>query len=211
MTPRPVAQYLTPFDAPVRPDQGGDGRAAWEDQPGPAASAEEDLVLMAQSARADAYAEGVAAGGLALEQALGAERLAFAERLANERASWADEEGARLGEAFRAALAAVETSIAASVARVLRPFVGAALREKAVGELAEAIGLVLRDPDRAMFEISGAPDLITALQKRLAGATATIAFTSSSSTEVRVVADQTIIESRIDAWLRRIEAMAEAR
>jgi hypothetical protein len=210
MTPRPVAQYLAPFDAPARPELVDDGRVAREDQLVPAASAQEDLAMMARSACADAYAEGLAAGGRALEQALGAERHAFAERLASERASWAEEEGARLAEALRAALASIETSIAASVARILRPFIGAALRDKAVDELADAIRLMLRGGDQAVFEVSGAPDLIAALRGRLAGATAAIAFTPNSSADVRIVTDQTIIESRIEAWVRRIEARAEA-
>ncbi len=210
MTPRPVAQYLAPFDAPARPQLVEDGRVAWEDRPVPPVSAEEDSSLMAQSARADAYGEGLAAGRHALEQALGVERLAFAERLASERAVWADEEGARLAEALRAALASIETSIAASVARILRPFISAALRDKAVAELTDAIVLMLRGGDRAMFEISGAPDLIAALRGRLAGATAAIAFTPNSSADVRIVADQTFIESRIEAWVQRIEARVEA-
>ena len=210
MRPRPVAQYLAPFDAPARLEQAEDARREWEEPPHPAASAEEDLALTAQSARADAYAEGFAAGGNALEQALGAERLAFAERLANERAGWADEEAASLARALSAGLASIETGIAASVARVLRPFIGAALRAKAVDELAGAVGLILRSPDQVTFEISGPPDLLAALEGRLAGATAAITFTRNSSIDVRVVADQTIIESRIEAWVRQIDAKAEA-
>lgn len=207
MTPRPVAQYLTPFDAPVSPEASDDGRLDWEERLGQAGVAQ-DLAQQAQSARADAFAEGLAAGKQALEQALEAERGAFTARLESERASWAEEEGAKLGEALQAALASIEAGIAARVACILRPFIGAALRDRAIAELQEAIGVVVRADQ--MIEISGAPDLIASLRERLAGAAAAIVWRPNSATEVRVVADQTVIESRIGAWMQRIEARMEA-
>lgn len=209
MTPRPVALYLAPFDAPVRPQQGDDNRLAWEVLPDPMASEDEALAAMARSAREDAYAEGLTAGAEALEQTLAAERLAFAARLADERAGWAEEEGARLGEALQAALAGIEARIAASVASILRPLIGAALRDKAVDELHDAIGPMLR-AGQALIAISGAADILAALQRRLADAPAAISFTPNASTDVQIVADQTIVESRICAWVERIEATVEA-
>ncbi len=209
MTPRPVGLYLAPFNAPASPQRGDDARLAWEDLPDQIASEDEGVAAMARSVREDAYAEGLAAGAEALEKTLEAERRAFAARLADERAGWAAEEGARLGDALQAALAGIEARIAASVARILRPLIGAALRGKAVDELHNAIGPMLR-ADQAMIAISGAPDILAALQGRLADAPAGITFTPNASTDVQIVADQTIIESRISAWVGRIEAKGEA-
>ena len=64
--------------------------------------------------------------------------------------------------------------------------------------------------DQATIAISGAPDILAALQRRLADATAAISFAPNSSTDVQIVADQTIIEFRISAWVARIEARVEA-
>lgn len=164
---------------------------------------------MAQRAHADAYAEGFAAGGCALEAELEAERRAFAARLASERALWAEDEGARLGAMLGAALASIEIQIAESVAGILRPFIGATLRDKAIDALDEAIGVLLRT-DQPMIEISGAPDLLAALERRLVGVTAAIAWSPNCAADVRIVADETIIKSRIEAWMRWIETPAEA-
>lgn len=209
MTPRPVAQVLALFEAPAAPERGEADGLPWEDAPGLEALASDDAAPLAQGASEEAYARGFAAAGEALEQALDAERQAFAAQLQSERAGWAEAEGARLAEALCAAVASLGAGVAETVARILRPFIGAALRDRAVGELNEAIGLLLRD-DQAMIEISGAPDLLAALERRLAGAAAAISWKPNSASDVRVIADETVIQSRIEAWVRRIEAGDEA-
>ena len=111
------------------------------------------------------------------------------------------------GTTLDAALSLVETRIAESVARVLRPFLVAELRGQAIDALEESIGVLLRT-DQAIIEISGAADLLDVLQSRV-GAAMAIAWSPNSGADVRVVADQTVIESRIEAWARRIGATAE--
>lgn len=215
MRPRPVALYLTPFDAlresepqdgDIVVDEGGAGEVAREE-----ALAENHSVLL-QRAREDAYSEGIAAGGRAIEQELENQKCAFAARVEDARAQWAQQEGAQLAEALGAALAEIEAAIGSRVARVLRPFMRTALRDRAVAELEDAVGLILRGRDQPLIEISGAPDLIAALQSRLEsrpdGVIAAIGWTPNSSSDVRVVANQTVIQSRIEAWMRRIEAEA---
>lgn len=210
MTPRPVAHYLTAFDAPLSSEPDDANRITGDERGGETPTIEHDLILVADGAPEDGRAEWAAAesGKLerAVEEAIESERLAIATRIASERAGWAQDEGAKLGEALGAALAEIEAGIAARVAGVLRPFISMKLRDSAVDELTNTLNVLLRGRDQPIIEISGAPDLIAALQGRLAGATAAIVWMADCSSDVRIIADQTVIRSRIEAWMREIDA-----
>ncbi len=218
MTPRPVSDYLTRFgghDLPQLPAESSLPEPLPE--PGPETSADDSMFELPASCgdedvsggRDESYERGFAEGLRELEESRRAERLAFDARLALERAGWAAHQGERLGERLDAALQEIETQIAASVATILRPFLGAAVRDKAVGELAESVGLMLSGKEQPMLQISGPDDLLAALRARWPKGVAAAEWTAASSVDVRIIADRTIIESRIERWMEWIETSSK--
>jgi len=225
MTPRPVAQVLVRFGptdparaaeepqadvlipATIDTGQGEDGgfssdiEADGAEGETKANALVNDNTLVNAEALSAACAEHVAA--------LAQERLLFEARLAAERAKWTREESEKLNEKLALALAEIETNISGSAARALRPFLIDLLRRKAIDDLAESVGVLLGGKDHPLIEISGAKDLLDALREKLSDFAAAIDYAPRPSVEVKVVADQTIIDSRIEAWIERIKALPE--
>jgi hypothetical protein len=213
VTPRPIAQYLARFGEEHRCDLTADGSCEPADLAARAESTvgEETLALdlVREEGWSEGYAAGFAAAGREQDEARQSESFGFDARLASERVRWVEEQGAGLSAKLDAALAAIEARIGASVARILRPCLAKLLRERVVDELAESVGLILGGQDQKLIEVSGPEDLLDSIQRRLTASAGSLAWTPSASTDVKVVADQAIIESRIEAWVHRIDALSK--
>jgi hypothetical protein len=209
MTARPVAQYLVRFGAQDAPEPA----VATQDEltvlPLSAPAPAEDLAVSLEQAREEGHAEGLAAARAEHAAERARETLLFEARLSAERARWTKEESEKLATRFAAALAETEADIAASVARVLRGFLIEVLRRKAVDELADDVRALLEGKEHPIVEISGAADLLAMLRERLSRFADAIEYAPDQSPDVKVVADQTIIETRIEAWIERVEAISE--
>lgn len=210
MMPQPVALYLARFGGEERSESAGEKLFDLVDfeEPikTPAEDAGDDEQLSCERARDEGYADGFAAASREQEDMRRVERLAFEEQIVSDRARWAQDEGFKLGEKMEGALAEIETRIATSTARILRPFLAAQLRQKAIDELAGSLAQMLGGGEQPLVEIDGPEDLLAALQTRLAGSSARIVWMLGSSIEVRIIVDRTMIESRIQLWIQRIEA-----
>jgi hypothetical protein len=208
MMARPVAQYLASFEPPhVVPPVEVELPEPVEDLP--LELAEEDSEALAEALRAVAFADGVASTQGAHEAALQQERLRFEAQLSDLRERWVREESARLSQEITRAVAGLADAIAASAARVLRGFIGEALRRKAIDALAEDIRQLCADPAYRMIEISGPDDLLADLRERLGDFGAGFEWKSAASIDVRVVAGPTTIETRLEAWLERLQSLPE--
>jgi hypothetical protein len=210
MTPRPVALYLGRFGDHERPESAREKLFELDDieEPveEPAAASRDDEQRAREKARDEGYAEGFAAASHEQEEMRRAEHLAFEQRIVKERDRWTQDEGARLGAKMEAALAEIETRIGASAARILRPFLVRQAGRRAIDELAESLMQMLSGSRNPLVEITGPEDLLAALQTKLAGSAACAVWTPGPTMDVRIIADQTLIESRIQAWIQRIEA-----
>ena len=206
---RPVAHYLVEF-GPLPPleatDEIGHGAACVDLLDEPVAEDPADLL---QAARDEGITEGYATARSEYEAQLLQERLAFEALLAAERDKWTRQESTTLSEDIKVAFAEVESNIAGSVERILTPFVVEALRRKMIDLLVENIGVLLGGGERPIVEIHGPEDLLSALRAKLAAFSCAINYSPEVSTDVRIVADQTMIESRIGAWLERIRSLPE--
>ena len=213
MTPRPIAQYLARFGEEHRCGLTADSSCEPADLAARAELTVGDETLAPDLVREQGWSEGYAAGfaaaGREQDEARQSESLAFEARLVSERARWVEEQGAGLSAKLDASLAAIEARIGASVARILRPCLAKLLRERVVDELAESVGLILGGHDQKLIEVSGPEDLLDSIQRRLTASVGSLAWTPSASTDVKVVADQAIIESRIEAWVHRIDALSK--
>lgn len=153
----------------------------------------------------DAYRRGHTAGVAEGEAKLAEERVRSAIRLGEERAKWSDQQAVAIVNGFDAACREIESNIASSVARILLPFLAEAVRDKAIGSLVEQISALTSNSPVPAFRVTGPSELIDLVrtQLNLAGR-AGVEYQSADTVEVRVLADQTTIETQISTWMDRL-------
>ncbi len=134
---------------------------------------------------------------------------AFEERLAAQRSLWAGDEGAALGERIGLAFEALNFQVGDAVAAILSPFLDGALRARMVEELLRTLEKTLRGGRPASLKITGPEDLLAAVRTALGDSAAAIDFEATGDIDVRVVADSTVIETQLGAWLRQISGRSE--
>jgi hypothetical protein len=153
----------------------------------------------------DAYRRGHAAGLAEGEAKLAEERVRSAIRLGEERAKWSDQQAVAIVNGFDAACREIESNIASSVARILLPFLADAVRDKAIGSLVEQIAALTSNSPVPAFRVTGPSDLIDLVRAQLnAAGRSGIEYQSADTVEVRVLADQTTIETQISTWVDRL-------
>lgn len=154
----------------------------------------------------DAYRRGHAAGLAEGDAKLAEERVRSAIRLGEERAKWSDQQAVALVGGFEGACREIEANIASSVARILLPFLGEAVRDKAIGSLVEQIAALTGNSSVPAFKVTGPSELLGLVKTQLeASRRAGIVYERSETLEVRVLADQSVIETQISAWRERLE------
>ena len=154
----------------------------------------------------DAYRRGHAAGVAEGDAKLAEERVRSAIRLGEERAKWSDQQAVAIVGGFEAACREIETNIASSVARILLPFLTDAVRDKAIGSLVEQIAALTGSSSAPAFKVTGPSELLDLVKTQLEASRRTgIAYQAAETLEVRVVADQTVIETQISAWSERLK------
>lgn len=154
----------------------------------------------------DAYRRGHAAGVADGEVRLAEERVRSAIRLGEERAKWSDQQAVAIVSGFEAACREIESNIASSVARILLPFLAEAVRDKAIGSLVEQVAALTGSSPVPVFKVTGPSELLDLVKTQLAASRRTgIEYEAADTFEVRVVADQTVIETQISAWSERLK------
>jgi hypothetical protein len=171
-------------------------------QPAPAPRTEAPQANLLDEAYRRGYAAGLAEGNAGLAE----ERVRSAVRLGEERAKWSDQQAVAIVNGFSAACRELETNIANSVARILQPFLADAVRDKAVEALVEQISALTCSSPVPVFRISGPGDLLERVRAQLEAAGRTGAeYQAADTLEIRVVADQTVIETQMQAWTARLK------
>ncbi|BBO03434.1 MULTISPECIES: hypothetical protein [Bradyrhizobium] len=154
----------------------------------------------------DAYRRGHAAGVAEGDARLAEERVRSAIRLGEERAKWSDQQAVAIVSGFETACREIETNIASSVARILLPFLTEAVRDKAIGSLVEQIAALTGNSSVPAFKVTGPSELLDLVKTQLEASRRTgIEYEAADTLEVRVVADQTVIETQITAWSERLK------
>jgi hypothetical protein len=154
----------------------------------------------------DAYRRGYAAGLAEGDAKLAEERVHGAIRLGEERAKWSDQQAVAIVNGFTAACREIETNIANSVARILQPFLIDAVRDKAVAALVEQISALTSSSPVPVFRITGPSELLDLVKAQLEASRRTgIEYQVADTLEIRVVADQTVIETQISVWTERLK------
>ena len=122
--------------------------------------------------------------------------------LAAARAQWASEESEAIALQLSEGLAALEARLAEKTARALRPFLREAVREQAIAALCETLSRLLHSQPSATLEMSGPQDLLDAVMQRLdaEGAQRKISLDVTGGHDIRIVCDETTIETQISLW-----------
>ena len=152
--------------------------------------------------------QGLDDGRVEFEARLKAAEAAFEERLAAERAKWVAEQGAVLGERIAQAFTTLGDELGDSVGAILTPFLDEKLRQKVVEELLRALEKVLKGGRPSVLKMSGPHDLLETIRQALGASSAAIEFETTTDVDVRVVADKTVIETQLEAWLQKISGRA---
>ena len=176
-------------------------------EPSPAPPPPPDLDALAAAARAEGRREGEALAREAAEAAAIAERAAAAAALTEARRHWVEAESAVLASAITEQARALEERVAESLARVLRPFLGEALRQEAIHDLHATLASLVKDDQAGILAVTGPADLVEALTRRLGVPPGRIAITTDGSPDLRVRLNGTLVETRLGAWGERVATL----
>lgn len=153
----------------------------------------------------DAYARGVEQGKTAADAGIAAlieeQNAASEQGFAAARKSWCEEEGPRLAEQIRRAIAEMENRIAESAERVLKPFLAQAVRTEAIGRLRAIVQELIGTNPGMTLEVSGPEDLLDAVRSSLQHSAVTVSYVANDACDVQIKAGASIVETRIAAWL----------
>jgi hypothetical protein len=209
MTVRSVADVLISF-APRGPVADAGISAVtiepMHDEAEAAVEAQERAVL---AARAEGFAAGLTEAATLHEAEMARERDRFDARLAAAREGWIRDQAEVLADRLEQGLTEIEARIADRTACILRGFLADRLVDRATRELASHIRTLLAGADGKVVAVSGPGDLLTALSEKLAGAAAALDLRPGGSADLRVVCDDTLVESRLSAWLDRLTREVE--
>jgi hypothetical protein len=213
MMARSVADVLISFGAPDPVAAAEEVAAASEAADLDCEEAVETRRAAIAAAREEGLAEGLmraaAAQAAARAAAVDAAHDAYAARLAAERSRWVQDEGRVLADMLALGLAEIETRIAAHTARALRELIADRVIARAIDQLAEHVRALLSGADGRVLQVTGPEDLVAALREKLGGGSAAIDFRPGPSADVRIVCGDTLVESRLAAWLERLAALVE--
>ena len=79
------------------------------------------------------------------------------------------------------------------------------MQRKAIADLAENLSALRAREKSADIAVSGAVDLLQALRARLEGKVGNVTYHRSDVCDLRVTVGQTVLETRLGAWMARIE------
>lgn len=174
----------------------------------------EEMRQAVARAREDALAEGGDAVRQDLEAATEARIAEMRRQLEEEHAAalgaarrvWVENEGDRLADLVVLQMAVFEDALRQTLNAVLRPLVLDARKRMTVDELAGAVKTIAFDGNAVRIAASGPSDLLEALETKLGDHARHVSFdTDEARPDVRIDADQTVIETRLASWLRAVE------
>jgi hypothetical protein len=200
-----AAKFITEFGAEGRPKETPN---TWPTQKQSASAA---VASGKASPRTeDAYERGVAAGKAAIladiETRLEANRVYYAQQLELERFTWANREAEKLADLVAAGIREIETNIANTTARILKPFLAQHAHRMAVAELLEALEILIGKNQGMTLEISGPEDLLQLIREKLRDRNVAALFSPGDGVDVRVVAGHSVLETSLGAWMDKLRS-----
>jgi hypothetical protein len=212
MRPIPIAQYLNQFGRVngSRIDPPHDGPAA---RPRVLSVPADSVLLNIDAQLAEAVErgrqEGLATARAEFAAAILAERKELEERDSARQLAFQANEYAGFGEKIEHAMAAIEDGLAQTVARILKPYLSEAVARQATEALSDALSRMLSRDAPSLIKITGPEPLLGLLREKMAAHPVTVEYVASAGVDVTVEANQTIIQSQLQAWIDHIASIGE--
>lgn len=210
MKPIPVARILTEFGAKPQPSAPTEPHIPVHEQAERAKKAAIDkLPSIIEESRARGIEEGRAAMFEEMNTKLEEQRRFYEQQRDLERCTWAAREASQFAAQLAEGLEAIETAIAESTARILKPFLKAQVHRQAITDLCESLDTILKQDQGLTIDVTGPEDILQLLREKLSSRNATAVFTPGENVEVRVRVGQTILETQLGAWLAKLEEITK--
>jgi hypothetical protein len=162
-----------------------------------------------QEALAKARVEATAEAEVRFAALRAEDRAAHERDLAERERRFAEATADALVQGLAEGLAAIEAMLSEHVARALSRFLAGAVRERALGELAQTVAGLLATAACTKVRITGPEALIERFRARLGDVKAAVDLVvDSGRSDLAVTLDDTIVETRIADWMDRLSAAA---
>jgi hypothetical protein len=208
----PAAKYLVCFDKldndPAAEQTSVSAIVAFQPPPIDSEDSERDWVSKIDEGYRRGKEEGFASARDLFESQLDEVRRQHDQAIESARAQWAQETADKLATQISAAFQTMETQIAESIVRVLRPVILAAVRDDAIRSLATCLAKLRSGGGGRLISIAGPQALLQELQKRLPESDSSLEFLPGQMADIRVTADQTVIDTQIQSWVSALEPNA---
>jgi hypothetical protein len=164
-----------------------------------------DAAADREAAFAEGFEKGKAAAIAELDARLEEQRATLVAQAAAERQAWVGQTAGAVADQLAAGLRSLEASIADTAARILEPFLGAELRKQAIADLVGHLDVLLTKDPGVALSMSGPEELLEALRRRVPANAGQLMLVPSKDVDVRICVGQTILETRLRAWMAKIE------
>jgi hypothetical protein len=164
---------------------------------------------LVEEAHARGVKEGRAAAQAEAEARLEEQKRFYEQQLELERCTRVAREAEQFTQQLDTGLNALKTDIAGQTARILKPFLIEQVQRHAIDELCAALDAVLANDQGLKVEVSGPEDLLQLLREKLSERPVATEFTPAEGTDVRISAGQTILETRLAAWMAKLEEITK--
>ena len=211
---RPISSVLVDFRQPGPAPSVSPPVFEFGDVSLPEGDSGDDHEELVQQAEDRGLEQGRAEAAAKYEEALAIAQASVEEqveaRLSAAREQWVEAEGARIADRLDSALTQLQDLIAGKTAAVLNELVQPALRDKVLAELLQIIETLTRQDQAMIMRIEGPGDLLESIRKNLAGRVRSLDLVETEATDVRIIAQDTVIESHLGHWLSQVVGETEA-
>jgi hypothetical protein len=129
-----------------------------------------------------------------------------AEDISTSRKAWTSEQGDRLADLMVLQMAILEETIKVSLSSVLRPLALDARRRQTLEDLVGAVKTIALDGAAYKIAATGPQDLLVDLKSKLGDHAKLLSFEADETQpDIRIDADNTVIESRLSSWQLALE------
>jgi hypothetical protein len=208
MKPIPIAQYLNRFERAEPTDMQAPRRQNALTLKPRVVPVVDDVETRLHEAFERGRQEGLAAAGAETAVALAQQEYEQEERAKAERLAFRANEYAKLADEISAGLNEIEERIAATVARILRPYLSQEHSRLVTKALSDGLARILSGDSATLLKIAGPEPLLNVLRDRLAKHPIQVEYSIENGVDVTVEAQQTIIRSQLQAWNDLIESTA---
>ena len=163
-----------------------------------------ELDAMIEEARVAARDEADAAHAAVLAATEDAQASALAEALSAARTEWCAGAAGDLAGLVEGAFVSLQADLANTLAKVLRPLLADAARERSCASLEAALARLLADPTHPAITLRAPADLVAALRAR--GLPAAVTLVVADAPEAVATCAGTRIETRLQAALADLSA-----